>query len=79
MDDLEAQLRIGLSRVGVAEIDSYPSALEGLQALVTTADRGDVLAVMVHADRVKLDEWLTENGATVDSPRDIRRKVILRF
>jgi len=76
MADLEAQLRIGLSRVGVAEIDSYPSELEGLQALVTTAEAGDVLAVMVHADRVRLDEWLMENGATVDSAKDIRKKVI---
>lgn len=47
-----------------------------MQALVATADRDDVLAMMVHADRVKLDEWLTQNGATVDSPADIRRKVI---
>ena len=76
MDDLEAQLRIGLSRVGVAEIDSYASELDGLQALVATADRGDVLAVMVHADRVKLDAWLIDNGATGDTPKDIRRKVI---
>jgi len=76
MEDLEAQLRIGLSRVGVAEIDSYPSELEGLQALVGMAERGDVLAVMVHADRVKLDDWLIENGGTVDSASDIRRKVI---
>ena len=75
-EDLEAQLRIGLSRVGVAEIDSYPCELEGLQGLVATADRGDVLAVMVHSDRVLLDEWLMANGATVDSPRVIRRKVI---
>ena len=76
MPDLEAQLRIGLSHVGVAETDSYPSELEGLEALVVTAERGDVLALMVHADRVKLDEWLTDHGATVDSPRDIRRKVV---
>jgi cyanophycin synthetase len=76
MTDLEAQLRIGLARVGVAEIDSYRSELEGLQALVATANPGDVLAVMVHADRVKLDGWLMENGATVDSAKDIRRKVI---
>ncbi len=75
-EDLEAQLRIGLARVGVAEIDSYPSELEGLLALVASADEGDVLAVMVHADRDVLDRWLRENGATVDSPRDIRRKVI---
>ena len=76
MEDLEAQLRIGLARVGVAEIDSYPSELEALQALAATADRGDVLAVMVHADRVQLDEWLLGNGAEVDSADDIRRKVI---
>ncbi|MEO6145437.1 MAG: tetratricopeptide repeat protein, partial [Dermatophilaceae bacterium] len=76
MEDLEAQLRIGLSRVGVAEIDSYASEFEALQALVTSADQGDVLAVMVHADRVRLDEWLMENGATVDSAIEIRRKVI---
>jgi cyanophycin synthetase len=76
MADLEAQLRTGLSRVGVAEIDSYPSELEGLRAMAATAKRGDVLAVMVHADRVGLDEWLMKNGATVDSAKDIRRKVI---
>jgi cyanophycin synthetase len=74
--DLEAQLRIGLARVGVAEIDSYPSEIEGLQALVAMAGEGDVLAVMVHADRVMLDQWLTARGATIDSAGDIRRKVI---
>ena len=76
MEDLEAQLRIGLSRVGVAEIDSYPTELDGLRALVASADEGDVLAVMVHAERVVLDQWLTDNGGTVDSAREIRRKVI---
>jgi len=75
-EDLEMQLRIGLARVGVAELDSYPTELEGLQAMVATANRGDVLAVMVHAERVKLDEWLTENGASVDTAKDIRKKVI---
>lgn len=74
--DLEAQLASGLARVGVAEVDSYSSELEGLQALVARANDGDVLAVMVHADRVKLDGWLTSRGATHDSPRDIRKKVV---
>jgi len=74
--DLETQLRIGLARVGVAENDSYPGELEGLQALVAMANEGDVLAVMVHADRLLLDHWLTDSGATVDSARDIRRKAI---
>jgi len=76
MADLEAQLRIGLARVGVAEVDSYPTELEGLQALVAQAGEGDVLAVMVHADRLLLDGWLTANGASIDSPGDIRRKVV---
>jgi cyanophycin synthetase len=76
MADLEVQLRIGLARVGAAEIDSHPTELQGLQALVSTANEGDVLAVMVHAERVKLDEWLRENGATVDCARDIRKKVV---
>ncbi|MBC7560420.1 MAG: tetratricopeptide repeat protein [Dermatophilaceae bacterium] len=76
MADLEAQLVIGLARVGFAEVDSYPTELEGLQALVAQAGEGDVLAVMVHADRVLLDGWLRANGASVDSPADIRRKVI---
>jgi cyanophycin synthetase len=74
--DLEVQLRVGLARVGVAENDSYPTELDGLQALVAMAGEGDVLAVMVHADRVILDDWLTGNGGTPDSARDIRKKVI---
>ena len=38
MEDLEAQLRIGLARVGVGEVDVLPDTeLEGLQAMV--ADR----------------------------------------
>ena len=76
MADLEAQLRIGLARVGVAEIDSYPTELGGLMALVARAIDGDVLAVMVHADRVGLDSWLRREGATMDSARDIRKKVV---
>jgi cyanophycin synthetase len=76
MADLEAQLRIGLARVGVAEIDSYPTELAGLQGLVAMAGQGDVLALMVHSDRIHLEAWLTRNGATIDSARDIRKKVI---
>src|SRR6478672_3260804 len=76
MDDLEAQLRIGLSRVGVGEVESYPSELEGLPATVATAGDGDVLAVMCHAERALLHAWLTGHGGTVDCAATIRRKVI---
>jgi len=74
--DLEAQLRLGLARVGVAEVDSYPTELAALQGLVALAAEGDVLVVMVHAERAELDRWLTVNGGTVDSAQAIRRKVV---
>ena len=76
MEDLETQLRIGLSRVGVAEIDSHSTELDGLKALVARASDGDVVAVMCHSDRVLLDAWLTEQGATPDDATAIRRKVV---
>ena len=37
MQDLEDHLRVGLARVGVGEVDSYPTELDGLRALVSTA------------------------------------------
>ena len=76
MEDLETQLRVGLARVGVAEIDSHSTELAGLQALTARASDGDVVAVMCHSDRVLLDAWLTEQGATADDAAAIRRKVI---
>ena len=76
MADLEAQLRVGLARVGVAEIDSHSTELAGLQALTAAAGDGDVVAVMCHSDRALLDAWLTEHGAAPDAAPDIRRKVI---
>ena len=76
MQDLEDQLRVGLARVGVGEVDSYPTELDGLQALVATASDGDVLAVMCHADRALLHDWLTTHGGTVDGAAVIRRKVV---
>lgn len=76
MADLEALLRVGLGRVRVAEAASFPTELAGLQELARTASDGDVLALMCHADRPLLEEWLTAQGATVDAPDDIRHKVV---
>ncbi|MCG7322505.1 tetratricopeptide repeat protein [Arsenicicoccus bolidensis] len=74
-EDLEAHLRIGLSRVGVAEVDSYPSELEGLQGILGQAGNGDVVAVMVHADWPELNAWLLEQGARPDTASSIGAKV----
>lgn len=77
MDDLDELYREGAAKVGVYELPSYPSELEGLQALVARAKPGDVVAVMCHQDREELDAWLREQGATVDPPDVIRDKVLL--
>ena len=76
VEDLEAQLRIGLGHAGVGDIASYPTELSGLQALVDGADDGDVVAVMCHAERVEIVDWLHSRRATSDDPDAIRRKVV---
>ena len=40
------------------------------------ADDGDVVAVMCHAERAEIVDWLHERGATSDDPDAIRRKVV---
>ncbi len=75
-EDLEGQLRLGLRRSGVADIASYPTELAGLGALVQVAHRGDVVAIMCHAERESVYAWLASVGATADSPATIRRKVV---
>jgi cyanophycin synthetase len=77
VEELDALYRAGAGRVGVDEMPSYGSELEGLQALVARGHPGDVVAIMCHADRPLLDEWLTDQGATVDAPETIRDKALL--
>ena len=74
--DLEAQLRIGLARAGVADIASYPTELAGLQACLEVAEDGDVAALMCHAERDEVVAWLRSRGAVADDPDAVRRKVV---
>ena len=76
MEELESHLRAGLQRVGVADIASYPTELSGLRALVEAAQDGDVVAIMCHAERQEVYDWLEEAGAVADGSGDIRRKVV---
>ncbi len=76
MEDMDAHLRTGLSRVGVAEVESYPTEMEGLLALVPTLLDGDVVAFMCHDQQDELRCWLAEQGATADDARAVRRKVV---
>ncbi len=76
IDEIDQHLRIGLARVGIGEVDSYGTELEGLVAMVPTLADGDVLAFMCHDSQPAVQGWLAEHGATVDDPRTIRRKVV---
>ncbi|MFB6722352.1 Mur ligase family protein [Kribbella sp. NPDC056345] len=73
--ELEAVFREGAASVGVDDVPAYPTELEAAQALVAQAQPGDVVAVMSLQDRASLDGWLRSEGATVDTPEDLKSKV----
>jgi cyanophycin synthetase len=74
-DEVDALLRAGAERVGVTDIESYPTELESLQALLKLAEPGDVVGLMCHAERQEVYDWLASQGATPDSPEQLREKV----
>ncbi len=75
-EDLEAQFERGLASVGMVHGGSSPTEVAGLAALVEHLAEGDVAALMCHAERPAVVQWLEEHQATPDSPRQVRRKVI---
>jgi cyanophycin synthetase len=68
-------MRDGAERVGVTDIVSYPTEVEGLAGLVARAEPGDVVGLMCHAEREQVYAWLAEHGGTPDSPERLRDKV----
>jgi cyanophycin synthetase len=75
LDELDALLRAGAERVGVTEIESYPTEVDGLAGLVGRAAPGDVVGLMCHADREGVYAWIAEHGGTPDTPETLRDKV----
>ena len=73
--ELEGLLRTGAARVGVTDIDSYPTELDSLAALLKLSEPGDVVGLMCHAQRQEVYDWLREQGATADTPDQLRSKV----
>ena len=73
--ELDGLLRAGAARVGVTEIETYPTELESLQALVRQAEPGDVVGLMCHAERQECYDWLAAGGGTADSPEVLADKV----
>ena len=78
MEGLTALLREGASAVGVGDVPSYRTELDGMRALIDGSGAGDVVGVMCHAERTEIAAWLGAAGATVDSPERIRAKVLRR-
>ena len=75
MDEIDALLRAGAARVGVTDIDTYPTEVACLAALVERAEPGDVVGLMCHAERQEAYDWIAAHGGTPDSPDTLSQKV----
>lgn len=75
MDDLDGLMRAGAEQVGVTDVATYPTEVDGLAALVARAAPGDVVGIMCHADRQGCYDWITAQGGTPDSPNRLKEKV----
>jgi cyanophycin synthetase len=73
--ELDELFRAGARRVGVDHLASYPTELEGLEALVEQAHPGDVVGLMCHQDRQGVYDWLAAHGFSSDTPETLRDKV----
>ena len=64
-DELNQLYREGVARAGrdVGEVDTCPTELSAVERLLGEARPGDVVAVMCHAERVEIFEWLESVGA----------------
>ncbi len=76
IEELDEFLRAGLARVGVGDVESFGSEIEGIEAALQTVADGDVVAFMSHDQQAAVRARLAELGATVDDARTIRRKVV---
>lgn len=76
IEEIEGHLRVGLARAAVADVESHPTEVEGLEAIGSSLSDGDVVAFMCHEQQEAVRSWLFDHGATVDDPPTIRRKVV---
>lgn len=63
LDEMNELLRNGARDGGYAgEIEAHPNEVAAIQALLSRARRGDVCAVMAHAERADVFDWLGAEG-----------------
>ncbi len=75
-EELEELLKAGAAAVGMHDVPSHDSEVEGLTVLLNGAGDGDVVALMVHADREGCHSYLESVGARADGPEQVRAKVV---
>jgi cyanophycin synthetase len=75
VEALEEVIRGGAAKVGVTDLESYPTEVEGMAALVEQAKPGDVVALMCHAEREEAYAWIREHGGIADTPETLAAKV----
>jgi cyanophycin synthetase len=72
-EELNGLLRKGAAKAGYrGKVPAYPSELAALQALLTHADEGDVVAIMSHVERLEIFEWLRSHGFEPIPPERLR-------
>lgn len=75
LEGLDGLLRAGLERVGVTDVETYPTELASLEHLVAIAEPGDVVGLMCHAERQDCYDWIAARGGSPDSPETLADKV----
>ena len=70
--EMTAVFRGGAVEAGAADVPAFDSELAAVADLVPRAAPGDVVAVMCFAERPAVTGWLTDQGARVLTPDDVR-------
>jgi cyanophycin synthetase len=73
LDAMNAIFREGAAAGGYrGEVAAHPTEMAALQALLARSRRGDVAAVMSHAERAEIFAWLASAGFTSVAPDRLR-------
>ena len=74
-DAMTELMRSGALAGGATHMPAFPTELDAMAASVTASAPGDVVAVMCHAEREALADWLRDNGFRLLTPAEVRDRV----
>jgi cyanophycin synthetase len=62
-EEMNEIMRAGVAEAGyIGPVQAFPTELAAVEGLIDRAERGDVVAVMTHAERSDVFSWLEANG-----------------